>query len=145
MAAPFRVVDCPRMAAARSNTPIDEYLRTVQVEQREMLEELRTKILSVVPQAVECISYGMPAFRLPGGVVAGFAATKTGGSYYPFSGTTLATVAPFTRAYEQSKSALRFVPEKPLPLPLVRRLINARLAEIEAKPKKKRTRASSAQ
>jgi uncharacterized protein YdhG (YjbR/CyaY superfamily) len=132
------------MAAARTHTPIDEYLRNVPVGQRVLLEELRTKILSVVPLAEECISYGMPAFRLPGGVVAGFAATKTGGSYYPFSGTTLATVAPFTRAYDQSKSALRFVAEKPLPLPLVRRLIKARLAEIEATPKKKRTRASSA-
>ena len=84
-----------------------------------------------MPATEECISYGMPAFRLPGGVVAGFQATKKGGSYYPFSGSTLATVARFVRAYDQTKSALHFSPEKPLPLTLVRRLIKARMAEIE--------------
>lgn len=84
-----------------------------------------------MPDAEECISYGMPAFRLPGGVVAGFQATQKGGSYYPFSGSTLATVSRFVRAYDQTRSALHFVPEEPLPLPLVRRLLKARMAEIE--------------
>ena len=119
------------MAAARKAGPIDDYLRTVPEDRRGALEDLRAKIRSVVPDAGECISYGMPAFRIPGGVVAGFQATKKGGSYYPFSGSTLATVAPFVAAYSQTKSALHFLPEKPMPLALVRRLIKARMAEIE--------------
>jgi uncharacterized protein YdhG (YjbR/CyaY superfamily) len=84
----------------------------------------------------------MPAFRLDGGVVAGFQVTKNGGSYYPFSGSTLATVARFVRTYSQTKSALHFSAEKPLPLTLVRRLIKARLAEINQRTMK---RSSSAQ
>lgn len=120
------------MAAARTTTPIDDYLQTVPVDQREALEDLRAKIRSVVPDAQECISYGMPAFRLAGGVVAGFQATRKGCSYYPFSGSTLATVARFVRAYDQTKSALHFLPGRPLPLTLVRRLIKARMAELEA-------------
>jgi uncharacterized protein YdhG (YjbR/CyaY superfamily)/uncharacterized protein YndB with AHSA1/START domain len=119
------------MAAARKATPINDYLRTVPEDRRRALEDLRAKIRSVVPDAEECISYGMPAFRLHGAVVAGFQATKNGGSYYPFSGSTLAAVARFVRAYEHTKSALHFSPHKPLPITLVRRLIKARLAEIE--------------
>ena len=134
------------MAAARKTTPIDDYLRTVPEDRRGALEDLRAKIRSLVPDAEECISYGMPAFRLPGGVVAGFQATKNGGSYYPFSGSTLASVARFVRTYGQTKSALHFLPDKPLPLTLVRRLIKARMAEIEesqvkrSPPARRRTR-----
>jgi uncharacterized protein YdhG (YjbR/CyaY superfamily) len=126
----------PPMAARRKATPIDDYLRTVPKDRRRALDDLRAEIRSVVPDAEECISYGMPAFRLPGGVVAGFQATAKGGSYYPFSGTTLATVAPFVRDYDQTKSALHFVANEPLPRSLVRRLIKARLAEIREKQNK---------
>lgn len=119
------------MAAGRKTTPIDDYLRPVPEDRRRALEDLRVKIRSVVPDAEECISYGMPAFRVHGAVVAGFQATKNGCSYYPFSGSTLATVARFVRAYDQTKSALHSSPDKPLPLTLVRRLIKARMAEIE--------------
>jgi hypothetical protein len=75
-------------------------------------------------------------------VVAGFQATKTGCSYYPFSGTTLAAVARFVRAYDQTKSALHFSPDKPLPLTLVRRLIEARMAEMKegAQPRRPMSR-----
>jgi len=127
------------MAAGRKTTPIDDYLRPVPDDRRRALEDLRVKIRSVVPDAEECISYGMPAFRLHGAVVAGFQATKNGCSYYPFSGSTLATVAPFVRAYDQTKSALHFSPDKPLPMTLVRRLIKARMAEIEERSELKRS------
>ncbi|MCA9602240.1 MAG: DUF1801 domain-containing protein [Polyangiales bacterium] len=120
-------------------TPIDDYLRGIPKSRRGTFEDLRKKIRSVVPKAEECISYGMPAFRLPGGVVAGFQPTKKGGSYYPFSGSTLATVAPFIEGYDRTKSALHFDLDAPLPLALVRRLLKARLAEINTK-QKSRTR-----
>jgi uncharacterized protein YdhG (YjbR/CyaY superfamily) len=123
------------MAAGRKETPIDDYLRTVPADRRRALEDLRVKIRSVVPDAEECISYGMPAFRVHGGVVAGFQTTKNGCSYYPFSGSTLATVASSVRGYDQTKSALHFSPDKPLPLTLVRRLLKARVAEIEQRSK----------
>lgn len=127
------------MNATKTTTtnPIDDYLLSVPEDQRRALEDLRAKIRSVVPDAEECISYRMPAFRLHGAVVAGFHATKSGCSYYPFSGSTLATVARFVRAYDQTKSALHFSPDKPLPMTLVRRLINTRLAEIEERSLKR--------
>ena len=62
-------------------------------EKRAALDKLRKTIRAVVPKAEECISYGIPAFRLDGRIVAGFAATAKGCSYFPFSGSTLRTLA----------------------------------------------------
>jgi len=121
------------MAERPKPTPIDDYLRTVPEDRRRSLVDLRAKIRSVVPAAEECLSYRIPAFRLHGAIVAGFHATKKGCSYFPFSGSTLRTVAPFVRAYDRTKSALHFTPDKPLPMTLVRRLIKARMAEIEGR------------
>jgi uncharacterized protein YdhG (YjbR/CyaY superfamily) len=110
---------------------IDAYLATVSADRRVALEELRKTIRSILPDAVECISYSMPAFRYAGRVVAGFQATSTGCSYYPFSGTTLTTVAADVKAHGRTKSALHFDPKRPLPAALVRKLLEARIAEGE--------------
>ena len=130
------------MAAGRKPTPIDDYLRELPADRRRALADLRAKIRSVLPGVEECISYRIPAFRVQGGVVAGFHATKRGCSYFPFSGTTLKTVARFVQAYHQTKSALHFSPDEPLPLPLVRRLIKARLAEIAERAPLERPRSA---
>jgi uncharacterized protein YdhG (YjbR/CyaY superfamily) len=108
---------------------IDAYLATVKPDRRAALEKLRKTVLSILPDAVECISYSMPAFRHRGHVVAGFLATSKGCSYFPFSGKTLATLAADLGSYEQTKSALHFDPKQPLPVGLVRKLLKARIAE----------------
>ena len=110
-------------------TSIDQYLATIAPEKRAALQKLRKQIRAVIPRATECISYNMPAFRHEGKVVAGFIATKGGCSYFPFSGTTLGTLAADLEAYSQTKSALHFDPKKGLPATLVRKLIRARIAE----------------
>jgi len=108
---------------------IDEYLNTVTEDRRKALERLRKTIRSIVPKVEECISYGMPAFRLNGVVVAGFVATRKGCSYVPFSGRTLTTLADDVRSFEQTKGSLHFDPVKSLPVALVRKLIRTRVAE----------------
>jgi uncharacterized protein YdhG (YjbR/CyaY superfamily) len=113
----------------RGPTTIDAYLALVQGEKRAALEQLRKTIRAVVPKAEECISYAMPAFRLNGRIVAGFAATAKGCSYYPFSGSTLRTLARELADYGQTKSSLHFDPAAPLPATLVRKLIKARIGE----------------
>ncbi len=110
---------------------IDEYLASVSPDRRAALAKLRKAIRSVLPAADECISYSMPAFRHEGHVVAGFLATAKGCSYFPFSGTTLSTLSSELAGYAQTKSALHFDPERPVPLALVRKLIKARIAEID--------------
>jgi uncharacterized protein YdhG (YjbR/CyaY superfamily) len=108
---------------------IDDYLAGVPGPKRAALAALRKTIRSIVPRAEECISYRMPAFRLDGRVVAGFCATAKGCSYFPFSGSTLKTLARELKAYGQTKSALHFRPDEPLPASLVKKLIAARVAE----------------
>jgi uncharacterized protein YdhG (YjbR/CyaY superfamily) len=112
----------------------DAYLAALPTDRREALEKLRKTIKAIVPNAEECISYSMPAFRVDGPVIAGFRATSKGCSYYPFSGRTLATLAADLASYDQTKSALHFDPERPLPRALVRKLLTARLAET-ARPR----------
>ena len=109
---------------------IDAYLAAQPADRRAALEKLRKTIHSLLPEAEECISYSMPGFRYRGKVVAGFLATTKGCSYFPFSGTTLGTLAAELRGYSQTKSALHFTPDKPLSVALVRRLLNARIAEL---------------
>src|SRR5207237_10108484 len=62
--------------ASMSRNEIDEYLDAVEEPKRSTLTHLRDTIMAIVPEAEQCISYGMPAFRVRGNVVAGFAAFK---------------------------------------------------------------------
>jgi uncharacterized protein YdhG (YjbR/CyaY superfamily) len=106
---------------------IDQYLADASPGRRAILPKLREAIHSFVPEVEECISYRMPAFRHGGRVIAGFQATSKGCSYYPFSGTTLKTLARDLEGYNQTMSALHF--DEPLPASLVRKLLEARIAE----------------
>jgi uncharacterized protein YdhG (YjbR/CyaY superfamily) len=114
-----------------SGGTIDEYLATVSDNRRTALEKLRKTIRSIVPEAQECISYRIPAFRLEGKVIAGFCARTHGCSYFPFSGRTLRTLAEEIAGYEHTKGAFHFAPESGLPTPLVRKLLKARIAETK--------------
>lgn len=121
---------------------IDEYLKALPADRREALEKLRKTIKAIVPDAEECISYSIPAFRVDGRVIAGFLATSKGCSYYPFSGRTLATLAADLAGYDQTKSALHFDPKRSLPRALLRKLLAARLAET-ARPTRRASAAAS--
>ena len=113
-----------------SREEVDEYLAALDEPKRSTLIELRRTILEVIPEADEGISYGMPAFRVGGKVVAGFAAFKNHLSYLPFSGSVLPRLAYELTAHSGTKSALHFPVGEPLPKPLVEKLIAARLEEI---------------
>lgn len=119
------------MTVRPKRSTIDEYLKTVPEDRRRALEDLRARIRSIVPGAEECISYRIPAFRINGVVVAGFCATSKGCSYFPFSGSTLKSLARHLGRYDQTKSSLHFSTDKPLPTALVRKLIKARIKETE--------------
>lgn len=118
----------------RKPESIDDYLESVPEDRRVALEVLRRNIHSHVSDLEECISYSMPAFRKGKHVVAGFLATKAGCSYFPFSGTTLGTLASELEGFSQTKSALHFTPARPLSKALVKKLLVARLAEIDPGP-----------
>jgi uncharacterized protein YdhG (YjbR/CyaY superfamily) len=117
------------MKASKEAT-IDGYLAGVEPDKRAALQKLRRAIRTILPEAEECISYSMPAFRFQGRVVAGFASTKSGCSYFPFSGRTLGTMVDELRPYDRTKSSLHFDPAKGLPTTLLRKLLRTRIAEL---------------
>lgn len=108
---------------------IDEYLAALSARQRAALQKLRTTIRSVAPDAEECISYSLPAFRFDGRVLVCFGASTKHCSFFPGSGTTVAAHAELLKGYDTSKGTIRFPPEKPLPAGLVQTIVKARIAE----------------
>lgn len=109
-----------------SAAEVDRYIEAVDPPRRAALEELRRTILEVVPTAEQVISYKVPAFRVDGEIVAGFAEFKHHLSYLPFSGSVLSQMGAELDGYEMTKSSLHFTAERPLPKALVERLIALR-------------------
>jgi uncharacterized protein YdhG (YjbR/CyaY superfamily) len=122
------------LAADLENAPvagneIDQYLATLDEPKRATLAQLRDTIVAIVPDAEQCISYGMPAFKLRGKTIAGFAAFKRHLSYLPHSGSVIPQLADETAGYTKTKGSLHFPVDKPLPEKLVKKLLDARMAE----------------
>jgi uncharacterized protein YdhG (YjbR/CyaY superfamily) len=111
---------------------IDDYLAALDEPKRATLQKLRQAIHAEIPDAEECISYGMPAFRLEGKVIAGFAAFKNHLAYLPHSGSTFAALTDELAGYESTPGSLHFPIDKPLPKALVKKLIATRLKEIRS-------------
>ena len=108
---------------------IDEYLAALSPQNRAALQKLRRAVHAAAPGAEECISYGMPAFRLNGKLVAGFKAAANHCSFHPMSGDTVATLERDLVGYETSRGTVRFSPRAGLPVTLVRKLVKARITE----------------
>ena len=111
-------------------TEVDAYLNALDEPKRSTLQTLRSTILEIVPEAEEVISYRVPAFRLRGKIVAGFAAFKDHLSYLPFSGSVLGELRDELEGYTMTKSALHFPVDRPLPKALVKKLIEVRLGDV---------------
>jgi uncharacterized protein YdhG (YjbR/CyaY superfamily) len=109
-----------------SEQEVDRYLASLEEPKRRTLETLRRTILEIVPDAEQCISYGVPAFRLHGKVIAGFAAFKNHLSYLPHSGSVFPELGDELSKYQTSTGALRFPVDEPLPKALVKKLVAIR-------------------
>ena len=105
---------------------VRQYLAGLSREKRAALERLRRTIRAVIPRGEECISYGLPAFRLDGRVIVWFGAGANHCAFYP--GAVVQQFRKELAAYKTSKGTIRFQPNQRLPAALVRRLIRARLA-----------------
>ncbi len=108
-----------------------QYIAKAPVGSRATLEALRKRLRAAVPKAAEeTISYGVPSFRVLGRALIGYGATGTHCAIYPMSGAIIAALASELSGYETSKGAIRFLPSKPPPVALLKRVIKARLAEL---------------
>jgi uncharacterized protein YdhG (YjbR/CyaY superfamily) len=110
-------------------TRIDDYLASLSAAQRRTLQKLRAAISRAAPAAEEGFSYGLPAFRLNGRPLVCFGAASTHCSLYPMSPAVVRMHADDLKRYKTSKGTIRFV--TPLPALLVRKMVKARIAELQ--------------
>jgi uncharacterized protein YdhG (YjbR/CyaY superfamily) len=116
-------------SATQKPKTIDEYLTGVKADQRIVLEQLRKTIRAAAPRAEECISYGIPAFRLNGRFLVFFGAWANHCSFYPGSSATLKKFRDDLKGFQVSKGTVRFSPDNPMPIALVKKLVKARITE----------------
>ena len=110
---------------------VDEYLDAAPEPQRSTLARLRAMLASILPEAEEALSYGVPAFKIGGKAVVGYAHAKRHCSYFPHSGSVIAQVEPeLLEGYDWSKGTLRFPVDQVPDEALVRRLVEIRLAML---------------
>ena len=115
--------------AAKPKT-VDEYLAGVPPKERAALQRVRRAMLEAAPDATEVVSYSMPGIRTTR-VLAWYAAFPNHLSVFAWP-ETLDTIAA-VKKYRGTKSALHFSAEKPIPLALVKRIVKAQLAAVDAK------------
>lgn len=108
---------------------IENYLQSLKAADRAALERIRNIVHNAVPEAQEAISYGMPAFKFNKKYLIGFAAYKNHLSVFPTPGPIEALKAKLTN-FKQSKGAIQFTLENPLPEAIIIQLVQHRLAQI---------------
>jgi uncharacterized protein YdhG (YjbR/CyaY superfamily) len=109
----------PRVAART----VDEYLAALPPDKRAALQWLRRQIKAAAPGAEECISYGIPAFRLEGRLLVHFGAAARHCAFYP--GAVVESYREELKDYDISRGTIRFQPGARLPAALVRKLVHA--------------------
>jgi len=117
---------------AVSKHPFDAYLAGVEEPYRTALVRLWHVIKQAAPEAQELISYQVPTFKQQGMLVA-FAAAKSHCGFYVMSPPLMKAMAEELKGYDISTATIRFKPEKPLPVALVKKIVKARLKENEAR------------
>ncbi|MBO9613515.1 MAG: DUF1801 domain-containing protein [Dyadobacter sp.] len=121
---------------AKKHSSIDEYIAAFPEDVQRVLQEIRGVIRSVAPEAVETISYDMPTFNLNGTYLLYFAGWKKHVALYPVTGKIAATLATELSGYKGTKGSVHFPLDKPVPLDLIRKIAELRVAENQALAKK---------
>ena len=107
---------------------IDEYLASFPTETQEILEQVRDTIKIAAPQAEECISYAMPAFKLNGKPLVYFAGYKNHIGFYA-TPTGHEAFEKELSIYKQGKGSVQFPINKPMPIDLIARIVKFRVEE----------------
>jgi len=108
----------------------DEYIAALGSDKRSALQKLRKDITAAAPKAEECISYGIPGFRLNGKLLVSYGAGAKHCAFYP--GSIVQAFKKELKGYDTSgKGTIHFSAEEPLPAALVRKIVKARIAQQE--------------
>lgn len=121
----------------RSPATIDEYIAAFPEEKQVLLETVRQAVRRAAPEAEETIKYGMPTFMWKGNLVH-FAAYNSHIGFYPAPSGVEEFRQDLAR-YQTGKGTLQFPVDKPLPLPLIIRIVQHRMKENSKKERKTQT------
>lgn len=112
---------------------VDAYLSTIDGADREALERVIAIARDVVPEAREGISYAMPALLYRDKGLLATVRTKKFLSLYPYSGAVVASVLDALSDFQTTTGSIHYSVDHQLPDAIVRRIVEARRAEIDAK------------
>jgi uncharacterized protein YdhG (YjbR/CyaY superfamily) len=110
----------------------DGYLAALSYDKRAAFETLRKTVKAAAPEAEECISYQLPAFRLKGKLLVAYGAAANHCAFYP--GSVIQALKDELKDYDTSKGTIRFPADRPLPPALVRKLVKLRIARTVVTP-----------
>ena len=114
-----------------STADVDAYISALPEPKRSSLEEMRRRILNIVPEAEQKISYGTPAFAIGGKVVAGFASFKNHLAYLPHSGRVFTQLERELQGFVRTSGSLHVPIDQPLAADLLAALIEAKMHVLE--------------
>jgi uncharacterized protein YdhG (YjbR/CyaY superfamily) len=113
---------------------VEEYLATLPADRRGAVEDLRRTIRAAAPDAVETIAYSMPAFRTRGGeFLVSYAAYKRHYSLFPGSAAMAGALGDEIAPFLAGRGTIRFPADRPIPVELVRKIVEIRIAEVGAR------------
>lgn len=124
------------MSKTKKSTEVDRYIAGFPPKTQEYLEQVRETVMETAPDAEEVISYQMPAYQYNGMLVY-FAGYKNHIGFYP----TASGIKQFQKdiaKYKNSKGAVQFPLDEPLPVKLIARMTAFRLKENQANAKAKK-------
>lgn len=117
-------------------TTVEEYISSFPLETQKILQEIRATVQKAAPEAIELISYGMPGYKLNGHPLVYFAGYKNHIGFYA-TPTGHAAFEKDLSIYKQGKGSVQFPIEQPMPLDLIRRIVEFRVQEnLETKKQK---------
>lgn len=109
----------------------DDYLAAVPEPARTTLEKVRKMIRAAAPEATETISYRLPTFKYKGKPLVALGASRDHCAFYLMSYVPPELEADLEK-YDTGKGTIRFPADKPLPAGLVRKLVKARIAQVQS-------------
>jgi len=120
------------MTGTRTSPEVDAYIEGLPEARREPMRALRATARAAAPDAEEVITYRMPGLKLGGRFLVSYDAFKAHYSVFPASDGVVQGLGDEVAPHVAGRGTLRFPADRPLPVDLIRRIVEIRVAEVAA-------------
>ena len=114
------------------NPEVDAYIAALAEDRREPMRRLRETIRAAAPDATEVITYRMPGFKAGTAFLVSYDAFKHHYSLFPWNDEMVAELGDEIEPYVKGRGTLQFRATEPLPLDLIRRIVEIRVRQCAA-------------